>query len=693
MDNQGSQRYASPFACPHRFSRRSFLRQAALTTGYAAMPYLLDPFLDFAGDGQSSGAAHARIDGENIRLGNALISADWELNDRGIRAGRITNMRTKATIPGPRSAFRLVLTEGAEVLSDDMKLLRAPLVEELKGSPGASRFSDRVPRKQIVAQFVDRNGRVKVRWRAILSDQAHYLRQEIEVQAVELDFPVREIELLNLDLPGAQMAGRVKGSPVTAGDWFFAFEHPLSSSEGGEGRLRCSLERQLPLRAGHTASYSSVVGTSTRGQLRRAFLAYVEAERAHPYRTFLHYNSWYDLGYFTPYDEAGALEVIGAFGKELHERRGVSLDSFLFDDGWDDHESLWRFNTGFPRGFTAVKEAAQRFGAAPGVWMSPWGGYGKPRQERLDYGKRQGFETNETGFALSGPVYFRRFKEVCEEMIRTYGVNQFKFDGTGNAASVTPGSEFGSDFEAAIALINDLRAIKPDLYVNLTTGTYPSPFWLWYADSTWRGGEDHDFAGVGSNRQQWITYRDAATFKNVVQRGPLYPLNALMLHGLIYAKHAKKLDTDPHDDFGSEIKAYFGSGTQLQEMYISHDLLTQKNWDDLAEAAIWSRKNATVLVDTHWVGGHPGALEVYGWASWADRKGILTLRNPSDKPQRFGLDIQAAFELPAGAPQRYEARSPWKKDRGHAPMQLRSGTPVTFRLGPFEILTLEATAL
>jgi hypothetical protein len=123
--------------------------------------------------------------------------------------------------------------------------------------------------------------------------------------------------------------------------------------------------------------------------------------------------------------------------------------------------------------------------------MSPWGGYGKPHDDRVAYGKQQGFETNDRGFALSGPVYYQRFRDTCLDMIRRFGVNQFKFDGTGNAASTAPGSAFDSDFDAAIHLIGELRAEKPDLYVNLTTGTYPSPFWLRWADSIWRGGEDH----------------------------------------------------------------------------------------------------------------------------------------------------------------------------------------------------------
>ena len=255
--------------------------------------------------------------------------------------------------------------------------------------------------------------------------------------------------------------------------------------------------------------------------------------------------------------------------------------------------------------------------------------------------------------------------------------------------SAIPGSEFDSDFSAAIQLIEDLRAEKPDIYINLTTGTYPSPFWLQYADSIWRGGEDHDFAGVGSKRQQWITYRDADTYEGVVKAGPLYPVNSLMLHGLIYAKHAKNLDTDPNGDFSDEVHDYFGTGTQLQEMYITPALLKPSDWDAIAEAVKWSRSNADVLVDTHWVGGDPRKLEIYGWASWSPRKGILTLRNPSDKPQQISLDVAEIFELPAGAVSSFVAHSPWKSDAREPSIDLKSGQKHTFELKPFQVLNLE----
>lgn len=294
------------------------------------------------------------------------------------------------------------------------------------------------------------------------------------------------------------------------------------------------------------------------------------------------------------------------------------------------------------------------------------------------------------GLALSGPRYYRLFRDTCFRMIRDYGVNQFKFDGTGNADRVVPSSEFDSDFEAAIHLIGELRAEKPDIYINLTTGTYPSPFWLQYADSIWRGGEDHDFLGVGSERQRWITYRDADVYEHVVMNGPLYPLNSLMLHGLIFARDAKNLSTDPGNDFRSEVRDYFGTGTQLQEMYITPALLSQQNWDDLAQSANWSRANADVLVDSHWVGGDPAQMEVYGWASWSPRKGILVLRNPSDQPRAISLKPSDVFELPIGSPTYFRLHDPYREDRNMVGRTVRAAVSVRLELKPFEVRVIEA---
>ena len=135
-----------------------------------------------------------------------------------------------------------------------------------------------------------------------------------------------------------------------------------------------------------------------------------------------------------------------------------------------------------------------------------------------------------------------------------------------------------------------------------------------------------------------------------------------MLHGIVFAQKAPHLSTDPGNDFANEVHSYFGTGTQLQEMYITPSLLTEADWDVLAEAAKWSRRNATTLVDTHWIGGDPRWLQVYGWAAWSPQKAILTLRNPSDHAQDFTLDVAQAFELPPRRPNKFAAHSPWSAD-------------------------------
>ena len=168
-----------------------------------------------------------------------------------------------------------------------------------------------------------------------------------------------------------------------------------------------SLFRDLPLRAGQSITYSSVIGTSGPGQLRRAFLSYIESERPRSYQPFLHYNSWFDLGYENRFDKNGALDRINAFGQQLTVARQVQLDSFLFDDGWDDPTTLWGFNSGFPSGFTKAGAAAAQYKAGIGVWLSPWGGYSDQKKQRIVYGREHGYEILHDGYALSGPEVFQ----------------------------------------------------------------------------------------------------------------------------------------------------------------------------------------------------------------------------------------------------------------------------------------------
>jgi len=606
------------------------------------------------------GRVWAAVSGPSVRC--AGLEAQWDVDNGKLRYAQLRDRLTGRAVPLPAEVFTLRI--------GDSTIPSSAFVVRDAGPDGAA--------------LIHRESGVLAKWRASAREDALYLRQELILDALDRDVDLREVRLFDFPLlPDAYVAGRVDGSPIVSGNTFVAVEHPLSQSEAIYDGASAWLPRRVPLRARAPLTVSGVVGTTRPGQLRRDFLAYVEAERPRPYSPFLHYNSWYDIGYFTRYDQTQCLDRIHAFGQALHVRRGVALKSFLFDDGWDDPTRLWQFNSGFPDGFAPLKAAAHAYGAAPGAWLSPWGGYGKPRDERLASARAAEYEIDDDGLALSGPKYYDLFARVVERFITHGGVNQFKIDGTGSAQQVFPGSRFGSDFEAAIALIALMRRLEPGIYVNLTTGTYPSPFWLRYCDSIWRGGEDHDFAGTGSHRQRWITYRDADTYAGIVVQGPLYPLNSLMLHGIIYAQHAKHLSDDPQHDFAREVQSYFGSGTQLQELYCTPQLLSSQNWDTIARWARWSAANADTLRDTHWIGGDPDRLDVYGWAAWSPRKAILTLRNPAARSQEYPLDIGDALELPESATQRY-------RSAGHV---LHAGKPQLLTLAPYEVRTIEALPL
>jgi hypothetical protein len=645
--------------------------------------------------GQAPGAATAGAGPGDLVLSNDLIVCRWTLTDGRLRPASIQGKVLGRTIEFAQDSecFHLVLDGGQRVLASEMRAVGPARVESLAADPGSANLARRQGGSQIVVRLTAPDHGLEAEWRGVLRHGSNYVRPCVTLRAKESRVGVRTVVLVDLGVRGghAQVAGQVPGSPVVMDGFFFAYEHANSSSSvqegagvGGARRILCKLDRNAPLRAGEEVEQTSVIGLTPPGQLRRGFLYYVERERAHPFRPFLHYNSWYDIcwGDRRP-TEAECLAAIEIFGRELIQKRGVKMKCFLWDDGWDDPQTLWQTNKhNFPNGFTRLLDAARKYDSTLGFWMSPWGGYGEFRNQRLAYGEQQGFETEGDQFSMAGPQYFKRFLETSLAMIRDSGCNHFKYDGM-NAARV-------EQTEAMIRLIARLRQARPDLFVNMTTGTWPSVFYLWYGDSTWRGGGDMDWHGKGSKRQQWVTYRDWETYRSVVLRGPLYPLNSLMTQGIAYARHgtAGEVGDDPRE-FRDEVRSFFASGTAVQELYVTPQKMTARNWDDLAEAARWAHANADVLVDTHWVGGDPDQ-GVYGWASWNRRKGILALRNPAPAPGRFSVDVAKAFELPDGAARQYVLRSPWKDDADRPRLTLSAGTLFTFELRPFEVLVFDA---
>ena len=489
---------------------------------------------------------------------------------------------------------------------------------------------------------------------------------------------------------------------------FAAVEHPMSKQTGFDGHYFAHVPIGTPLQPGETRTWSAVVGAYAPGQLRRDFQTYLEAERAHGYRVFPHYNSWYDINIGRSdgpvekrMNEAETLGVMRTFRDEL-AKRGVTLNSYLWDDGWDDWDSLWDFHAGFPNGFRPIADEAHKTpGCSVGVWMSPCGGYNESCRRRVANSVRLGLaKEGDAKLKLSNPVYYAAFRDRVLQMIRDYDLNIFKFDRIGGGTvhkELKP--EHVPEAEAMLRLVGEIRAAKPDTFVNATVGTWASPFWMLWVDSVWRGGWDFYCLGTGTGRQRWLTYRDDHIYDRIASKSRIFPLNAVMSHGVIvstnsYPAMASCADTDEsYRDFCDEVWTSVGSGTALQELYVTASLMAPRWWDTLADGIRFLRANEKVLRDTHWIGGEPfnanGDGEVYGYASWAGKTGLLVLRNPTGRARGFHGTLDEWLELPEGVAgaKVCDIRSVYAHDVTYEKPTTCSA-PVDFAMGPYAVVLI-----
>lgn len=519
-----------------------------------------------------------------------------------------------------------------------------------------------------------------------------YVSVDYKIKAVGNDRKIKKITFLptKKQTQAPYVDGSINSSPIIADTFFMLPRKPIVNTYAYETKTNLNIDIVTPISTNAPLKYTTYIGTfSEVSQLRRDFNKFIEAMRPRPYKTYLHYNSWMDIGFFTPYTESDIKGRMKEIYHELVEKRGVVLDGFLLDDGWDDLTGNWDFGSAFADGFGSVKELADSMNTSVGLWLSPWGGYNKPRDIRVSHAKENGFETVDGKFALSGPVYFKNFNDKITNLIKNEHISSFKLDGMGNATSHLKGSQFASDFDASVQLIENMHKANDKVFINLTTGTNASPSWLFFADSIWRQGDDINLYGDGSPTQQWVTYRDAETYRSIVRKGPLFPMSSIMLHGIVSAKNAyyglEKVQSD--QDFADQVWSYFATGTQLQEMYITPDMLNSTKWDTLAKAAKWARENADVLVDSHWIGGNPTNLAVYGFASWNENKAVISLRNPSDKPQKYYLDLNHDFELPTGANGQFKLKMAYGENNT---IPSHYTGPVVITLQPLQTLVINA---
>ncbi len=455
---------------------------------------------------------------------------------------------------------------------------------------------------------------------------------------------------------------------------------------------------------------SSVIGLFEPGQQRRSFLRYIERERAVPYRPFVHYNDWYEVGITCNNEvdpkkrsnEELSLSILNTWKKELFEKRGVKLDAYILDDGWDDFNSLWDFHCGFPNGFSKLNEVSTSMDCGMGTWLGPVGGYGAAKRMRIGYWNKTHPNNCIANFELSNPEYFNAFVGRCSDMVKNYDMRYFKFDGISTKFHAKgPGAL--EDCEGILNVLTALRKARPDIYLNTTVGTWASPFWFHYSDCVWRQENDFDQVGnAGDARDRWLTYRDRLVHEVFVEGAPLFPINSVMIHGTIITKNGppRVMSKDPANCV-KEMRTAFANGSSLQEIYADTDLMNQAGgvlWDELTACIAWVRRNADVLADTHWVGGNPWNKktqdgDIYGWASWNPEKCTLSLRNSSAREKTLRGTLRQILDVPPTMTGKVTLRSSFD-DQTRLPIMDKAidvDAPIEITLKPFDVVVMEGT--
>jgi hypothetical protein len=488
------------------------------------------------------------------------------------------------------------------------------------------------------------------------------------------------------------------GQPLFGEDIFAGLEYPtgINQVSGAEADLGSYVGIDIPPE-GYT-SEPAVLGVAPAGRVHGQFLAYVSRMRVAPVRPYLLYNTWYDLQRLAM-NGRNTVDRVPELASLLR-KYGLRLDSFVLDDGWDDMHKLWAIDAQrFPHGFADLAAALHAAGSNLGMWFGPIGGYDQ-RAVRIESARKDGMEITSNGqyLCIAGKNYSRLLADTMLRYQKEYGINYYKLDGIPFGCNEPDhGHPVGiysreADARVFIGMLQRLRAQNPQVFLNITTSIWLSPWWLRYADTVWMGGADSGYLpGVPTlaPRQSAVSYRDSVLYSDFVTHQAQFPISSLMTHGIIKGKYNMLGgNRELIDDFRDEVVHYYSVGNMMYELYISPDILSPEEIDALGNTTRWAEANAHPLLDNSTlVLGDPAQREPYGYVHSSADKSIVTLRNPFVRPRTVKLAIEErnGFQK-TDRPMTVDIVYPYRESR---PGTVHFGDTLAFDLGAYEQTVIE----
>ena len=486
-----------------------------------------------------------------------------------------------------------------------------------------------------------------------------YMHKWLEIFSASPKCNVSVIEVERMKINGVQPShpSLVYGEntegdgPVYADNFFLGLEFPKqdNSFDNGFIRLRhfpgCDMTEGKPL-----LSKKSVLGASPDKPLKRlkdCFLEYIDDYRNPKVRNYKVYNTWFLLDFRQKEDTL--LEAIETHVKPLYDR-GIKLDGFVVDDGWQDKNTLWQVNNqNIPTGIGPegnLQKSLKKYECNLHLWQPLTGQYGlAERRKEAEWYEARGYETgiNWSLCLAPGNKIFKDKKERLIEIIRD-GITSMKADFALLGCNKPghhhlPNAQYGmeANINGIIDIIEALRKENPSLFYYLTTAINKSPWWLGTNDVLWESFWD-DIKYYSDNyeptpaqirmsgRDEWHWQRNMKWF---------VPQTSYMTHGIIGCN-------DKQDELYCSLQEmidvatlYYARGVMWSEIYVTS--MDSVYWDALADVIKWADKNRAVLIKQPAMSGGPSSKSPYYWSHFNADTGLIIVRNPT--PQERGINI------------------------------------------------------
>jgi len=500
---------------------------------------------------------------------------------------------------------------------------------------------------------------------------------------------------------------------VKGGGGFFGLEYPacedhLEKGEKGTFRLRCGQEYGERIRTEWLRSDWVVEGVTPNSYVKLWFFKYLDNVRVAPLRPYSLYNTWYDLrspeypnwSADNAMSEETARKMVDLLRRNMIEKHNIRLDAFVLDDGWDVYKSDWVLRKEqWPNGLKPLADELKKTNTNLGVWFGPTGGYSF-HNLRVGWMKEHGYEVVDNMMCVAGKNYSALLRKRVTDFVNDDGVGYYKWDGIQFSCS-EPDHGHPVDvysrravLQAVAEMCRAVREKNPNIFLNITSGTWMSPWWVKYANTIWMQGADYGFADVPSisTRDASITYRDFVLYEDWKLKGLWFPIANLMTHGIIKGKHESVGTTvEPLDKFTDDVLLYVARGVSMYELYISPDILSDGEWTSISRSLAWARDRFPILMNTELVGGNPMKGEAYGYAHFKGNSGIIVARNPVMDASKLSVELAPSQGLdPKASSLVLERVYP---TRWISPRLYKAGEAVTLPLDGFEMAVYEAYPL